>query len=211
MRWKPTIIKAVIRDPCGCLGIVANHDPGYGVPDMVPGTCVVVDEPSYIFARVFCMDKITFLTSPVASNVFRPPAWRGAGVIVVVVVVDEDSHCPLLPQGLSLDLAAGVNVAVFDLDLFTRQADNPLYHKFLPPARPTKGDDFPTLRPLQQKGRAVDQDPIAGEHSTWRRRSEFSRTIRADRAPCTRPVLAILDIAGKREPALGTCGIDVAA
>ena len=77
-----------------------------------------------------------------------------------------------------------------------------------PSRRPMKGDDFPALWPPKLKGRAVDQNPIAREHSGRRRRSEFCRTIGADRQ---RRIVAILGIAGKRELAVRTRRINVAA
>ena len=120
----------------------------------------------------------------------------------------EDSHRPLLPQGLSLNLAVGINVTVLDFDRFAGQADNPLDHQVLSSARSMKRYDFPAPWPPKLKGGTVDQDPIAREDSWRRRRSEFSPTIWADR-PWR--VVTTLGVAGKRELAVGTPRIDVAA
>ena len=161
----PAIIKAIIGYPRGRLGVAAA------------GTCMVVDKPSDVVTCVFRMDGPPMLTGPVASGVLRPPARSGAGVIIVMY---KHSHRPLLPQGLSLNLAVGVNVAVDDLDHFAGQTDDPLDGKLLPIAGTMKGDDLPTPWPPHLKGRAVDQDPIAGQHPGSRRQCEFGGTIRAN-------------------------------
>ncbi len=120
----------------------------------------------------------------------------------------ENPHGPLLPQGLSLNMAVDVNVAVFDLDRFAGQTNNPFDYKILLLGPSMEGDDFPTPWPPHLKGRAIDQDPIARQHEGWRWGSEFFRTIWADRQ---RRVVPCLGIAGECEVALRTRRIDVRA
>jgi hypothetical protein len=68
-----------------------------------------------------------------------------------------------LAKRLALDFAIGVNIAVFDLNPFTRQTNNSLDDEVLA-AETTKGDDLPTLWWSQLKRSSIDQNPITPEH-----------------------------------------------
>ena len=142
------------------------------------------------------------------SSCFRrlaAPARSGAGVIIIMY---ENAHRPLLSQRLPLNLAVGVNVAVLDLDRFAGQTDNPLDREPLTVVGAIKGDDFPTGWPSQLKRGAVDRTRSPASTRAVGGRANLARQF-GQTASGTSPLSC--GIAGKREPALRACQVDMAA
>lgn len=101
--------------------------------------------------------------APVRIRGIGAPAWRWdwGSRRLVPDIVDEHCHGSLLGQGFSGDFVVDIDVAIQNLDPFSRERDNAFDGHFVGMSGTEKSGQFPSLGPTEPEGEAIEPEAVA--------------------------------------------------